>query len=114
MPNLNLVLIGILTGSFPTLQSPKIPLNRKMVPAFFSFLVMAFLDWSDGSIILFLGTAVMVNWVYQQDALNWVVDKMMQMMIEAHDNMMQKMIKGKDRITEAIEDVVKDKHDNLD
>ena len=81
---MNFFLIGILMGTFPTLQSPVIPLNKKMVPAFFSFLVMALLDWSDGSIILFLGMAVMTNWVYQRDILNMVVDKMMQMMIEQY------------------------------
>ena len=101
-------------GAFPTLQSPVIPLNKKMVPAFFSFLVMAFLDWSDGSIILFVGTAVIINWVYQRDVLNWVVDQMMQKMIEAKDKMMQKMNKAKSKITDAIEDVVQDKVEKLD
>ena len=76
MPNLNILLIGILMGTFPTLQSPVIPLNKKMVPAIFSFLVMAFLDWSDGSIIIFLGTAVVINWVYQRDVLNFLCYKM--------------------------------------
>ena len=92
---MNFFLIGILVGTFPTLQSPVIPLNKKMVPAFFSFLVMALLDWSDGSIILFLGMAVMTNWVYQSDILNLVVDKMMQMMIEA-----------KNKITDVVQDMV--------
>merc|ERR1712212_1409109 len=109
MPNLNILLIGILMGTFPTLQSPVIPLNRKMVPAFFSFLVMAFLDWSDGSIILFLGTAVIINWVYQRDVLNWIVDTMMQNMIKAKDNMMQRVTIAKVKITDAIEDLVEDK-----
>ena len=92
---MNFFLLGILMGTFPTLQSPVIPLNKKMVPAFFSFLVMALLDWSDGSIILFLGMAVMTNWVYQSDILNLVVDKMMQMMIEA-----------KNKITDVVQDMV--------
>ena len=92
---MNFFLIGILVGTFPTLQSPVIPLNKKMVPAFVSFLVMALLDWSDGSIILFLGMAVMTNWVYQSDILNLVVDKMMQMMIEA-----------KNKITDVVQDMV--------
>ena len=83
-------------GTFPTLQSPVIPLSRKLVPAFFSFLVMAFLDWSDGSIILFLVTAMVTNWVYQKDVPNLVVDKMIQM-----------IIKTKNKITEALEDIVK-------
>ena len=114
MPNLNILLIGILMGTFPTLQSPVIPLNKKMVPAFFSFLVMAFLDWSDGSIILFLGTAVIINWVYQRDVLNWIVDTMMQRMIKAKDNMMQKMSIAKVKITDAVEDLVDDKVNNRD
>ena len=92
---MNFFLLGILMGTFPTLQSPVIPLNKKMVPAFFSFLVIAFLDWSDGSIILFLGMAVMTNWVYQRDILNMAVDKMMQMMINA-----------KNKITDVIQDIV--------
>ena len=95
MPNLNFLLIGILMGTFPTLQSPVIPLNRKMVPAIFSFLIMAFLDWSDGCIILFLSTAVVINWVYQRDVPNLVVDKMIQM-----------IIKTKNKITEALKDIV--------
>ena len=82
-------------GTFPTLQSPVIPLNKKLVPAFFSFLIMAFLDWSDGSIILFLVTAMVTNWVYQHDVPNLVVDKMIQM-----------IIKTKNKITEALTDIV--------
>ena len=107
MPNLNILLIGILMGTFPTLQSPVIPLNRKLVPALFSFLVMAFLDWSDGSIVMFLGTAVVTNWVYQRDILNMVVDKMVQMMITAK-NKITDMVPhvDVDKIAEAIEDKV--------
>ena len=114
MPNLNLLLIGVLMGTFPTLQSPVIPLSKKMVPAIFSFLIMAFLDWTDGSIIMFLFTAVVTNWVYQRDIPNWVVNNMMQKMIKAKDMMMQKMIKAKAKIADAIEDIVQDKVENLD
>ena len=95
MHNSNLLLIGILMGAFPTLQSPVIPLNRKLAPAFFSFLVMTFLDWSDGSIAMFLGIAVVTNWVYQRDILNMIVD-----------NMVEMMIKAKNKITKTIEDMV--------
>ena len=91
----NLVLIGILVGAFPTLQSPNIPLNRKVVPAIFSFLVLACLDWSDWGIILFLGSAVVTNWIYQRDILNYIVDNIMVMLIYA-----------KNKITEAIEDIL--------
>ena len=107
MNDSNLLLIGILMGAFPTLQSPVIPLNRKLVPALFSFLVMAFLDWSDGSIVMFLGTAVVTNWVYQRDILNMVVDKMVQMMITAK-NKITDMVPhvDVDKIAEAIEDKV--------
>ena len=114
MLNSNFLLIGILVGTFPTLQSPVIPLNKKMVPAIFSFLVMAVMDWSDWGVILFLVSAVVINWIYQRDVLNWVVDKMMQMIIEAKDKTMLKMMKAKDKITNAIDDVVHDKDDNLD
>ena len=112
MHNSNLLLFGILVGTFPTLQSPVIPLNRKLVPAFFSFLVMAFLDWSDGSILLFLGNAVIINWVYQRDVLNLIVDEMMQKTVKTKDKMMQKMTIAKDKITDAIEDLVEDKVNN--
>ena len=106
MPNLNFLLIGILMGTFPTLQSPVIPLNRKMVPAIFSFLIMAFLDWSDGCIILFLSTAVVINWVYQRDVLNLFVDKMMLMMVVSKDKMIQMMNNAKDKITQKIRKII--------
>ena len=82
-------------GGLIVIKGPVIPLNKKMVPAFFSFLVMALLDWSDGSIILFLGMAVVTNWVYQHDVPNLVVDKMIQM-----------IIKTKNKITEALKGIV--------
>ena len=94
-------------GAFPTLQSPVIPLNKKLAPAFFSFLIVAFLDWSDWSIALFLGIAVVTNWVYQRDILNKVVDKMVEMMITAK-NKIEDLVPHVDvnKITEAIEDKV--------
>ena len=79
----NLPLIGILMGAFPTLQSPNIPLNRKVVPAIFSFAIMAFIDWSDGGILMFLCAAVITNWIYQRDIINFGVDKLMMILIDA-------------------------------
>ena len=84
-------------GAFPTLQSPNIPLNRKVVPAIFSFLVLAFLDWSDCGIILFLGSSVVTNWIYQRDIPNYIVDQMMVLMINANK-----------KIKEAFEDKAAD------
>ena len=74
----NVFKIGILSGAFPTLQSPIIPPKKKLVPAFFLFLVMAFLDWSDLiDVIKFISIVVMIHmacdYQHQHDFLNLVM-----------------------------------------
>ena len=73
----SLPLLGILVGAFPTLQSPTIPLSKKPVPVIIVLLVMANIDWTDGSFYVFWSLAMMTNWIFQNDIPNRLVDSMM-------------------------------------
>ena len=73
----SLPLLGILVGTFSTLQSPAIPLTKKLVPAIIALLVMANIDWTDGDFYVFWGSAMVMNWIFQNDIPNRLVDSMM-------------------------------------
>ena len=76
-------LLGILVGTFPALQSPTKPLTKKLVNAVIVLLVMANIDWTDGSFYIFWGLAIMTNWIFQNDIPNRLVDRMMKRSQEA-------------------------------
>ena len=73
----SLPLIGILVGAFPTLQSPTIPLSKKLVTAIIVLLVMANIDSKDGSFYILWGLAMMTNCIFRKDIPNRLVDRMM-------------------------------------
>ena len=88
-------LLGLLVGAFPTLQSPTIPLSKKLVPFVITILVLANVDWNDGSFIVFWGFAVTSNWIFQNDIPNRLVDRMMRKIketIEAAGNKLEDKI----------------------
>ena len=77
MFGMSLPLLGILVGAFPTVQSPTIPLSKKLVPAIVVLLVMANIDLTDGDFYFFWGSAMVMNWIFQNDIPNRLVDSMM-------------------------------------
>ena len=76
-------LLGLLVGSFPTLQSPTIPLSKKLVPAGMVILIMTFLDIIDSSFFVFWSSAVATNWIFMNDVPNRVMDSIMGMIKNA-------------------------------
>ena len=87
----SLPLLGILVGAFSTLQSPTIPLTKKLAPAIIALLVMANIDWTDGSFYIFWGLAMMTNWIFQNDIPNRLVDRMMRSSQDAIEAVREKL-----------------------